>query len=157
MITTRDIVNSITLALKPMECEIFLSNTNVSDGECMVVNVYRTNKTFINRDRQLNEYFFDIIHFPDTNILFDKISAMDIANKIDSCFAHETDKGLKVKDRFFRLQDIRIDFTPPVNNASTGLETHYKFKISFYDNYGQPYQYELMQELEVKYKNEVIK
>lgn len=52
---------------------------------------------------------------------------------------------MPVLDRRLTMTDTNMNIVDTVG--------HYEFSISLFDQYGKPYDYELMQELEVKFKD----
>ena len=65
---------------------------------------------------------------------------------IDDAWEIEGNKILHVLDRFLSITDVNMRIVDTIG--------HYMFSVELYDQYGKPYDYELMGELHLTMKEE---
>ena len=86
----------------------------------------------------------DIIYFPKTNGKLTNAEILENLENLDDALELEGKKVLHVLDRFLTLRNTDIKIADRVG--------HYVFTLSLYDLYGKPYDYELMKDLELRFK-----
>lgn len=100
-------------------------------------------KNFVSQYIEKKNIEIDIRYYPKT---FSKTANAEIYKafeELDTMFEIEGRKILHIKDRFLTLNDVSIKIVDKVG--------HYMFSLSLYDEYGKPYDYELMKDLELKF------
>jgi len=101
-------------------------------------------KEFNSEYRELKTIDIDVIYFPKTNGKLTNAEILENLENLDDAFEIEGKKVLHVLDRFLTLRNTDIKIVDRVG--------HYVFTLSLYDLYGKPYDYELMKDLELRFK-----
>ena len=90
------------------------------------------------------EFNSDVIYYPKTNGKLTNAEILENLENLDDALEIEGKKVLHVLDRFLTLRNTDIKIVDRVG--------HYVFTLSLYDLYGKPYDYELMKDLELRFK-----
>lgn len=139
-----DIRKAITEKLSELGLKVEYENINKINRPCYFIDLLTYSKEWDSNYRELKTLNFDIMYFPkkQEGNNFETYEALE---NIDNHFEVFGNKILPVLDRRLAMTDINMNIVDTVG--------HYEFSISLFDQYGKPYDYELMQELEVKFKD----
>lgn len=140
-----DIRNSLTKLIT----EKLKNNVNSEDIDnvkkpCFFIDLVSYKKEFNSEYRELKTIDIDVIYFPKTNGKLTNAEILENLENLDNALEIEGKKVLHVLDRFLTLRNTDIKIVDRVG--------HYVFTLSLYDLYGKPYDYELMQDLNLRFK-----
>lgn len=137
-----DILNSLTtLIYAKTKKEIECNNINNLELGSYFIEVIDYKKNFNSQHRDQLSISFDIYYLP---INEDRVEIFNALDDLDNMFEIEGKRILKVKDRYLTIKNVdmkEIDFIG-----------HYLFDLEFYVDYGKPYGYKLMKDLDFKLK-----
>ena len=138
-----DIRNAITKKLNSNGHKIYYENIDKVKKPCFFINLVDYNKEFNTFYREKKRITFDLLYFPKEEKMpnTEIITALE---QIDEEFEVMGTKTLRVQDRSLNLKNTFINITDQVG--------HYIFDIELFDIYGKPIDYELMNDLNLKFK-----
>lgn len=139
-----DIRKAITKKLSELGLKVEYKNINKIDRPCYFVDLLTYSKEWDSNYRELKTLNYDIMYFPKSKE-GNNTETWEALENIDNHFEVFGNKILPVLDRRLTMTDTNMHTVDTVG--------HYEFSISLFDQYGKPYDYELMQELEVKFKD----
>lgn len=139
-----DIRKAITKKLSELGLKVEYENINKIDRPCYFVDLLTYSKEWDSNYRELKTLNYDIMYFPKSKE-GNNTETWEALENIDNHFEILGNKILPVLDRRLTMTDTNMNIVDTVG--------HYEFSISLFDQYGKPYDYELMQELEVKFKD----
>ncbi len=139
-----DIRKAITKKLSELGLKVEYKNINKIDRPCYFVDLLTYSKEWDSNYRELKTLNYDIMYFPKSKE-GNNTETWEALENIDNHFEVFGNKILPVLDRRLTMTDTNMHIVDTVG--------HYEFSISLFDQYGKPYDYELMQELEVKFKD----
>lgn len=140
-----DIRNAITKKLSSNGNRVYYENIDKVKKPCFFINLVTYNKEFNTFYRERKKITFDLLYFP-ANEKMVNTEIINALEEIDEQFEIGGTKTLRVQDRSLNLKNTFINITDQVG--------HYIFDIELFDIYGKPIDYELMQELHYKTKEE---
>ena len=111
---------------------------------CFYIDLVSYKKEFNSEYRELKTIDIDIIYYPKTNRKLTNAEILENLENLDDAFEIEGKKVLHVLDRYLTLRNTDITIVDRVG--------HYIFTLSLYNLYGRPYDYELMKDLELRFK-----
>lgn len=139
-----DIRKAITKKISELGLKVEYKNINKIDRPCYFVDLLTYSKEWDSNYRELKTLNYDIMYFPKSKE-GNNTETWEALENIDNHFEVFGNKILPVLDRRLTMTDTNMRIVDTVG--------HYEFSISLFDQYGKPYDYELMQELEVKFKD----
>lgn len=139
-----DIRKAITKKLSELGLKVEYKNINKIDRPCYFVDLLTYSKEWDSNYRELKTLNYDIMYFPKSKE-GNNTETWEALENIDNHFEVTGNKILSILDRRLTMTDTNMHIVDTVG--------HYEFSISLFDQYGKPYDYELMQELEVKFKD----
>lgn len=139
-----DIRKAIVKKLAELGLDVEYENINKIDRPCYFVDLLTYSKEWDSNYRELKTLNYDIMYFPKSKE-GNNTETCEALENIDNHFEVFGNKILPVLDRRLTMTDTNMNIVDTVG--------HYEFSISLFDQYGKPYDYELMQELEVKFKD----
>lgn len=139
-----DIRKAITKKISELGLKVEYKNINKIDRPCYFVDLLTYSKEWDSNYRELKTLNYDIMYFPKSKE-GNNTETWEALENIDNHFEVFGNKILPVLDRRLTMTDTNMHTVDTVG--------HYEFSISLFDQYGKPYDYELMQELEVKFKD----
>lgn len=139
-----DIRKAITKKLSELGLKVEYKNINKIDRPCYFVDLLTYSKEWDSNYRELKTLNYDIMYFPKSKE-GNNTETWEALENIDNHFEVFGNKILPVLDRRLTMTDTNMHTVDTVG--------HYEFSISLFDQYGKPFDYELMQELEVKFKD----
>ena len=135
--------------------KVFVDDINTITRPCLNLKLIDTNRTFISKYREYQEYSFDIIYLPTSSLESKNAEIHDMLDTINMAFEVNGVKRLTVKE--YDSQAINTGWTPRVitigNTTQNITENigHYIVDLKLYVDYGdssKEYEdYVLMQEL----------
>lgn len=141
-----DIRKAITGVLKEKTgIQVRYENINKVKRPCFFIDLVDYSKEFDSNYRELKKLDFDIMYFPEDKE-GNNTETIEMLEIIDDSWEIEGNKILHVLDRFLSITDVNMRIIDTIG--------HYMFSISLYDQYGKPYDYELMGELYLTMKEE---
>lgn len=138
-----DIRNAITEKLSSNGNRIYYENIDKVKKPCFFINLVTYNKEFNTFYREQKKITIDLLYFPKN----EKMVNTEIINaleNIDEQFEIMGTKTLRVLDRSLNIKNSTMNIVDGVG--------HYMFDIDLFDVYGKPIDYELMNDLDVKFK-----
>lgn len=139
-----DIRKAIVKKLAELGLDVEYENINKIDRPCYFVDLLTYSKEWDSNYRELKTLNYDIMYFPKSKE-GNNTETCEALENVDNHFEVFGNKILPVLDRRLTMTDTNMNIVDTVG--------HYEFSISLFDQYGKPYDYELMQELEVKFKD----
>ena len=139
-----DIRKAITKKLSELGLKVEYKNINKIDRPCYFVDLLTYSKEWDSNYRELKTLNYDIMYFPKSKE-GNNTETWEALENIDNHFEVFGNKILSILDRKLTMTDTNMHIVDTVG--------HYEFSISLFDQYGKPYDYELMQELEVNFKD----
>lgn len=139
-----DIRKAIVKKLAELGLDVEYENINKIDRPCYFVDLLTYSKEWDSNYRELKTLNYDIMYFPKSKE-GNNTETCEALENVDNHFEVFGNKILPVLDRRLTMADTNMHIVDTVG--------HYEFSISLFDQYGKPYDYELMQELEVKFKD----
>lgn len=139
-----DIRKAITKKLSELGLKVEYENINKIERPCYFVDLLTYSKEWDSNHRELKTLNYDIMYFPKSKD-GNNTETWEALENIDNHFEVTGNKILSILDRKLTMTDTNMHIVDTVG--------HYEFSISLFDQYGKPYDYELMQELEVKFKD----
>lgn len=137
-----DILNSLTsLIYKKTGAEIDCEDIDQLKPGSYFIDLVDYKRKFDSKHREYITLSVDIIYLPKKKSHLEIINALD---DLDEVFEIEGKRLLKVNDRVLTVQNVDIDEVDHIG--------HYVFDLSLYVEYGKLQDYELMQDLELKFK-----
>lgn len=156
-----DIRKAITNTQQKLFGGVYYENINKIKRPCYYVELVDYKKEFNGLHSEYTSITIDILCFPTDAINYRKSEIIEMMEAVDNNFEiqdpHGYKRGLKIlkitpnandttQDRFLLVQNVEMQIVDGVG--------HYTFDLGLYDVYGLPYDYELMQDLELKFKKE---
>lgn len=139
-----DFVNVLTLLIREKtNKEVGCDNINELKAPSYYVQLISYNKEFNSNHREFTSVSIDVLYIPKNKE--DKTEIYDALDILNEAFEIQGNRILKVKDRYLTMNNVQITEVDSVG--------HFLFDLSLFDLYGKPYDYELMQDLELKFKN----
>ena len=146
-----DIRKSITLKGKGLKVPFYYENISETKRPFYFIEIIDYSKEFTGIHQELKSISFDILYFPKDKIGNSRMEIISAMEKLDDNFEIVDDLGyyrgkkiLKVDDRYLTITNSKIKEVDGIG--------HYTFDLEFYDIYGTPYPYELMEKLELELK-----
>jgi len=146
-----DIRKAITVKGKGLKVPFYYENISNIKRPCYFIDVIDYEKEFYGIHQELKSISFDILYFPKDKLEANRMETIGALEKLDDNFEINDELGyyrgkkiLNVGDRYLTITNSKLKEVDSVG--------HYTFDLEFYDNYGNPYPYELMKELELKLK-----
>lgn len=139
-----DIRKAITKKISELGLKVEYENINKIERPCYFVDLLTYSKEWDSNYRELKTLNYDIMYFP-KNKEGNNTETWEALENIDNNFEILGNKILSVLDRKLTITDTNMNIVDTVG--------HYEFSISLFDQYGKPYDYELMQELELNFKD----
>lgn len=139
-----DIRKAIVKKLAELGIDVEYENINKIERPCYFVDLLTYSKEWDSNYRELKTLNYDIMYFPKSKD-GNNTETWEALENIDNHFEVTGNKILSILDRKLTMTDTNMHIVDTVG--------HYEFSISLFDQYGKPYDYELMQELEVKFKD----
>lgn len=139
-----DIRKAIVKKLAELGIDVEYENINKIDRPCYFVDLLTYSKEWDSNYRELKTLNYDIMYFPKSKD-GNNTETWEALENIDNHFEVTGNKILSILDRRLTMTDTNMHIVDTVG--------HYEFSISLFDQYGKPYDYELMQELEVNFKD----
>lgn len=139
-----DIRKAITKKLSELGLKVEYENINKIERPCYFVDLLTYSKEWDSNHRELKTLNYDIMYFPKSKD-GNNTETWEALENIDNHFEVTGNKILSILDRNLTMTDTNMHIVDTVG--------HYEFSISLFDQYGKPYDYELMQELEVNFKD----
>lgn len=139
-----DIRKAIVKKLAELGIDVEYENINKIDRPCYFVDLLTYYKEWDSNYRELKTLNYDIMYFPKSKD-GNNTETWEALENVDNHFEVFGNKILPVLDRRLTMADTNMHIVDTVG--------HYEFSISLFDQYGKPYDYELMQELEVNFKD----
>lgn len=139
-----DIRKAIVKKVAELGIDVEYENINKVKRPCYFIDLLTYSKEWDSNYRELKNLNYDIMYFPKSKE-GNNTETWEALENIDNHFEVFGNKILPVLDRRLTMRDTNINIVDTVG--------HYEFSISLFDQYGKPYDYELMQELEVKFKD----
>lgn len=138
-----DFVNALTLLVREKtNKEVGCDNINELKTPSYYIQLISYNKEFNSNYRELTSVSIDILYIPKNKE--DKVKIYDALDELNEAFEIQGNRALKVKDRYLIMKNVQITEVDSIG--------HFLFDLSLFDLYGKPYDYELMQDLELKFK-----
>lgn len=148
-----DIKQSITLKGKGLKVPIIYEENSVVKRPYYIIEVIDYSKEFTGIHQELKSISFDIWYYPKDKLGKNKMEIISALEKLDDNFEIVDDLGyyrgkkiLKVGDRYLTITNSKLREVDDIG--------HYTFDLEFYDLYGTPYPYELMEELNLRFKGD---
>ncbi len=139
-----DIRKAIVKKVAELGIDVEYENINKLKRPCYFIDLLTYSKEWDSNYRELKTLNYDIMYFPKSKE-GNNTETWGALENIDNHFEVFGNKILPVLDRKLTMRDTNMNIVDTVG--------HYEFSISLFDQYGKPYDYELMQELEVKFKD----
>lgn len=139
-----DIRKAITKKLSELGLKVEYENINKIERPCYFVDLLTYSKEWDSNHRELKTLNYDIMYFPKSKD-GNNTETWEALENVDNHFEVTGNKILSILDRKLTMTDTNMHIVDTVG--------HYEFSISLFDQYGKPYDYELMQELEVNFKD----
>lgn len=139
-----DIRKAIVKKVAELGIDVEYENINKLKRPCYFIDLLTYSKEWDSNYRELKTLNYDIMYFPKSKE-GNNTETWEALENIDNHFEVFGNKILPVLDRRLTMTDTNMNIVDTVG--------HYEFSISLFDQYGKPYDYELMQELEVKFKD----
>lgn len=139
-----DIRKAIVKKVAELGIDVEYENINKLKRPCYFIDLLTYSKEWDSNYRELKTLNYDIMYFPKSKE-GNNTETWEALENIDNHFEVFGNKILPVLDRRLTMRDTNMNIVDTVG--------HYEFSISLFDQYGKPYDYELMQELEVKFKD----
>lgn len=141
-----DIRKAMTGLLKEKTgIQVRYENINKVKRPCFFIDLVDYSKEFDSNYRELKKLDFDIMYFPEDKE-GNNTETIEMLEIIDDSWEIEGNKILHVLDRFLSITDVNMRIVDTIG--------HYMFSVELYDQYGKPYDYELMEELHLTMKEE---
>lgn len=138
-----DFVNALTMLIKQKTGkEVGCDNINELETPCYFIQLIKYEKEFNSNHRELTSVSIDIQYIPENQE--NKAEIYDALDILNESFEMEGNKILKVKDRYLTMDNVQITEVDSIG--------HFLFDLSLFDLYGKPYDYELMRDLELRFK-----
>lgn len=139
-----DIRKAIVKKVAELGIDVEYENINKVNRPCYFIDLLTYSKEWDSNYRELKTLNYDIMYFPKKKE-GNNTETWEALENVDNHFEVFGNKILPVLDRRLTMADTNMHIVDTVG--------HYEFSISLFDQYGKPYDYELMQELEVKFKD----
>lgn len=138
-----DFVNALTLLIREKtNKEVGCDNINELKTPSYHIQLISYNKEFNSNYREFTSVSIDILYIPKNKE--GKAEIYDALDELNEAFEIQGNRVLKVKDRYLTMKNVQITEVDSIG--------HFLFDLSLFDLYGKPYDYELMQDLELKFK-----
>lgn len=138
-----DFANALTLLIKKKtNKEVGCDNINELKAPSYYIQPISYNKEFNSNYREFTSVSIDILYIPKNKE--DKTEIYDALDNLNEVFEIQGNRVLKVKDRYLTMKNVQITEIDSIG--------HFLFDLSLFDLYGRPYDYELMQDLELRFK-----
>lgn len=139
-----DIRKAIVKKVAELGIDVEYENINKVNRPCYFIDLLTYSKEWDSNYRELKTLNYDIMYFPKSKE-GNNTETWEALENVDNHFEVTGNKILSILDRRLTMTDTNMHIVDTVG--------HYEFSISLFDQYGKPYDYELMQELEVKFKD----
>lgn len=138
-----DFMNALTMLIKgKTNKEVGCDNINKLKTPCYFVQLISYKKEFNSNHRELTSVSIDILYIPKNKE--NKAEIYDALDNLNESFEIEGNRVLRVKDRFLTMSNVQITEVDSIG--------HFLFDLSLFDLYGKPHDYELMRDLELRFK-----
>lgn len=139
-----DIRNSITSKISK-KFKVYYENISKVQKPCFLFNLAFYNSKLYSFYIAQKKITIDLVFFP-KNEKAPNTEIISTLEEVDELFDVLGARGVKVKDRFVHFSNTEIKTVDEVG--------HYIIDISLFDDYGKTIDYELMQDLNIRFKEE---
>lgn len=155
-----DIRKAITEKGKGLNIPFYYENINKIKRPCYFIELVDYSKEFYGEHKELKSITFDVLYFPADKTNYKRMEIINAMEKLDDNFEitdeliyHRGQKIIRVPEDENRFNDRYLTVKNSKIKEVDGIG-HYIFDIDFFDLYGIPYLYELMEELKLEFKGD---